>query len=774
MTEARTGATTQHSSHWGAFQAEIADGRVTGAAPFAADPDPSPILASIPDSLYADSRVARPMIRAGWLEKGPGGNRDRRGAEPFVPVPWDRALDLVAGELDRVRTDHGNAAIFGGSYGWASAGRFHHAVTQTHRFLNCIGGFTTQKQNYSYAAAMTLLPHIVGTAQPTTGPVTSWDAIAAHTDLMVCFGGIPLKNTQVNSGGNGEHTAPSWLSRIREAGVDFVVLGPVRDDAPDCVRAEWLAPRPGTDTAIMLALAHTLVAEDRHDRAFLDRYCTGFERFAPYLTGAADGQPKDADWAAAISGLDAETIRGLARRMAAGRTMITASWSLQRADHGEQPYWMAVVLAAMLGQIGLPGGGFGFGYGCTSGVGNPRRKVAIPRFTAGRPALESWIPVARIADMLLHPGEPYDYNGKRRTYPDIRLVYWAGGNPFHHHQDLNRLVRAFRRPETIVVHEPWWTATARHADIVLPASTTLERNDIGASSLDRFVFAMKKAVEPVGDARSDFDIFTDLARRMGVRDAYTEGRDEEAWLRHMYEVARQQAAQAEADYPDFETFWAAGHLETPAPDAPYVLFADFRADPAAHPLNTPSGRIEIHSERIAGFGYPDCPGHPVWLEPKEWLGADLARTYPLHLMSNQPRTRLHGQLDDGRVSLASKVAGREPCWIHPDDAAPRGIADGDIVRLHNARGACLAGAVLTDAVRPGVVQLATGAWYDPVEPGADGALDAHGNANVLTRDMGTSRLTQGPVAHSALVEVERFDGAPPPITVHRPPPTVKG
>ena len=156
MTEARTGATTQHSSHWGAFQAEIADGRVTGAAPFAADPDPSPILASIPDSLYADSRVGRPMIRAGWLEKGPGGNRDRRGAEPFVPVPWDRALDLVAGELDRVRTDHGNAAIFGGSYGWASAGRFHHAVTQTHRFLNCIGGFTTQKQNYSYAAAMTL------------------------------------------------------------------------------------------------------------------------------------------------------------------------------------------------------------------------------------------------------------------------------------------------------------------------------------------------------------------------------------------------------------------------------------------------------------------------------------------------------------------------------------------------------------------------------------------------------------------------------------------
>ena len=165
--------------------------------------------------------------------------------------------------------------------------------------------------------------------------------------------------------------------------------------------------------------------------------------------------------------------------MAANRTMISVVWALQRGDHGEQPFWMTIVLAALLGQIGLPGGGYGFGYGASSGMGAAAAAGIVPALPPGHNAAESFIPVARIADMLLHPGEPFDFNGEQRTYPDMRMVYWCGGNPFHHHQDLNRLVAAFRRPETMIVHEPWWTPHARHADIVLPATTTLERNDLG-------------------------------------------------------------------------------------------------------------------------------------------------------------------------------------------------------------------------------------------------------------------------------------------------------
>ena len=384
--------------------------------------------------------------------------------------------------------------------------------------------------------------------------------------------------------------------------------------------------------------------------------------------------------------------------------------------------------------------------------------------TAGANPTGSFIPVARIADLLLNPGGEYDFNGKRRTYPDTKLIYWCGGNPFHHHQDINRLIEGWRKPETIIVHEPWWTATARHADIVLPATTTLERNDIGASSRDRFIMAMEQAVEPVGNARHDFDIFTDLAERLGFRSAFTEDRDEMGWLRHLYDVSRQQAAQSQVEMPDFETFWAQGCVETAEPAKPHNIYEEFRNDPVANPLLTPSGLIEIFSETIHGFGYDDCPGHPVWLEPVEWLGAPAADRHPLHLMSNQPSTRLHAQMDCGSVSVASKINGREPVALNPADADARGIKPGDVVRIFNDRGDTLAGAVISDAVMPGVIRLSTGAWYDPVEPGRIGSLDKHGNPNMLTLDKGTSKLGQGPIAHSTLVEVERFDDAVPEIT----------
>jgi biotin/methionine sulfoxide reductase len=322
----------------------------------------------------------------------------------------------------------------------------------------------------------------------------------------------------------------------------------------------------------------------------------------------------------------------------------------------------------------------------------------------------------------------------------------------------------------VVVHEPWWTATARHADVVLPATTTLERNDIGIGERDRILTAMQRAIPPLAEARNDYDIFAGLARRLGFEAAYTEGRDEMGWVRHLYEQARQQAAEQRLNWPDFETFWQQGHVAVPLPEKPTVLYEAFRSDPQANPLKTPSGRIELYSATIAGFGYADCPGHPAWLPPSEWLGAEAARRHPLHMLSSQPKNRLHSQLDQGRTAQADKIAGREPVYISKVDADARGIADGDVVRIYNDRGEALAGARVTDALRPGVVHLPTGAWYDPAEPGRIGSLDKHGNPNVLTLDKGTSKLAQGPSAQTALVEIERYAGAAPPITAFTPPP----
>jgi biotin/methionine sulfoxide reductase len=761
-----------HTSHWGTFTAEIEDGRLVGVRPFEGDPDPSPLIESMAEAVYHESRVMRPMVRKGWLENGPGGNRERRGVEPFVAVGWDEALDLVAGELDRVRRTYGNQAVFGGSYGWSSAGRFHHAKSQVQRLLCTLGGFTGQVHSYSIAAGHAILPHILG-SNHAVAAATTWDAIVDHCELVVAFGGIPLKNTQVTSGGPAPHrysaAAPAtWprRNRRRRRGSAHHVAGPYLEQAAK-------AGIEFVNVSLMLALAHTLETEDLADHGFLASHCVGYPRFARYLHGDDDGQPKNADWAAPICEIDADIIRGLARRMGSRRTLISTNWSLQRGDHGEQAFWMTVVLAAMIGQIGLPGGGFGFGYGSMGNIGNPRRPVPAPALPFGTNPCDSWIPVARIADMLLNPGTDYDFNGMRRTYPDIRLVYWCGGNPFHHHQDLNRLVQAWRRPETIIVNEPWWTAAAKFSDIVLPATTTLERNDIGATSRDRFILAMEKAIEPIGEARNDYDIFRDIARRLGTEAEFTEGRDEADWLRHLYDRVRQRAAEQEVTLPSFDEFWRDGHAESPPPDQPYIIYADFRADPERFPLATPSGKIEIFSETIDGFCYDDCPGHPVWLEPVEWLGGRAAERHPLHMISNQPRSRLHAQMDNGRISRESKVGGREPIRIHPEDAAVRAIADGDIVRVSNDRGALLAGAVISPEVRPGVVQLATGAWYDPSDAGAPASMDKHGNPNVLTLDKGTSRLAQGPIAQTALVEIEKFNGPLPPVTAFVPPPIVE-
>ena len=758
------------STHWGVYDVTVEQGEVTRVEPFPHDPDPSPIGLSLVGTVTGPVRIRRPAVRKSYLEGGPGAARHLRGAEPFVEVSWDEALALVSSELKRVIASHGNASVFAGSYGWSSAGRFHHAQSQVHRFMNALGGYVAHLGTYSLGAARTLLPRILMDMDAMRLQHTAWTVLEQHCELLVAFGGIPAKNTQVNSGGVSQHEVRPALKRLAHAGVKFVNVSPLREDFDAAPGAEWVSLRPNTDTALMLAIAHTLIAEGLHDAAFLDRYCTGFEEFRRYVMGEFGGTARSAEWAAPICDVRAETIRTLARRMARSRTMISVAWALQRGDHGEQPYWLGITLACLLGQVGTPGGGFALGYGPVSIEGANARPFSGPVLPQGENGVKTPIPVARIADMLENPGGEYHFNGKRCTYPDIRLIYWAGGNPFHHHQDLNRFLRAWRsKPETIVVNEQYWNPNAKLADIVLPATTMLERDDIGSTSRDRFMIAMKRALDPVGESRDDYEIFTGLAERLGVKEKFTEGRSSAAWLRHLYDTAAERARKFDLQLPSFEAFWSEGYIEMPPPDEPPVMLKQYREDPEKNALPTPSGKIEIHSSAIASFGYDDCAGHPAWYEPAEWLGSPLTKRYPLHLISHQPSTRLHSQYDHGSVSLASKVAGREAMTMHPDDAAARGIKAGDVVRVYNDRGACLAVVRIDDGVRPSVVVLPTGAWYDPLVPGEDGTLEKHGNPNVLTLDKGTSKLTQGCSAHTALVEVELFKGDPPAITAFDPP-----
>jgi biotin/methionine sulfoxide reductase len=758
------------AAHWGIYEVDNEPGAdAPRLRPFSRDPDPSPIGLDQLDPAVTRVRVRAPAVRASWLERGPGASPERRGREPFVEVDWDTALDLVAAEVSRVRTHFGNTGIFGGSYGWSSAGRFHHAVGQLHRFLNILGGYVRSVDSYSLGAGRALMPHVVTDMDDSNASHTSWSVITEHTDLFVTFGGVPLKNTQVSSSGAGDHRVRGGLRSAARAGVRFVNISPVRDNIDTGGDVEWIPIRPNTDTAMMLALAYVVRHDPRFERAFLDRYTVGYDRFDAYLTGAVDGIAKTPEWAGPITGVAASRIERLAHEMLDGRTMLNVAWALQRAAHGEQPFWALVALASMIGQIGLPGGGYGLGYGAMNVMGSAHRRLPGPVLPPGVNPLKTFIPVARIADMLLNPGAPFSYQGTQYAYPDIRLVYWVGGNPFHHHQDLNRLEQAWRRPETIVVHEQFWTAAARRADVVLPATTSLERNDIGFATREGFYVAMKRAVAPHGQARDDYAIFSDLARRLGVVEVFSEGRSAEEWLARIYRENAERVRAMGIDLPPFDEFWERGFIDLSSHDVPHVMHEDFRRDPERHRLRTPSGRIEIFSERIAAFRLKDCPGYPVWLEPFEWLGHSTAARYPLHLLSDQPERRLHSQLDPSPHSHRGKVAGRDPVYLNRDDAAARGVQTGDLVELFNDRGRCLAGAIVTADVMPGVARLATGSWFDP---GPDG-VDRNANPNTLTLDRGASSFSQGCSAQTCLVEVARYEGEPPPVKVYAPPEIVR-
>jgi len=757
-----------HSAHWGTFRA-CYDGTLK-VTPFELDPEPSEILENLAAAPRNPARLDRPLVRRGWLENGPGPD-DRRGRDDYVEMGWDEALDLAARELRRLGAGPDlpksgplpGAHVFGGSYGWSSAGRFHHAQSQVHRFLNsAFGGYVAHVDTYSSAAGAVILDLVWGNTLKMSRQTPFWQEIAEETELLVAFGGLPLRNLAASPGGNSQHIAGPSLRQAADRGCEFVSISPIFDDFEALPQVTRLAPRPGTDVALMLGMAYVLHDEGLADRAYLDRYTTGYATFADYLTGASDGQPKTPAWAAAICDVPAEQIAEIARMATRKRTHIAVSYALQRARHGEQPVWMGLVLAAMLGQYPLRGAGFSYSLGSIGNTGKPPLAVPLPTLPQGTNRVGDYIPIARISELLLNPKGTYQYKLETRRYADLRLVYWAGGNPFHHHQDLSRLRQAFARPDTIIVHDSVGTATTRHADIIFPATISLERDDIGAAGNDPFLVPMPQLVPPLDGARDDYDIFAALAARLGVADHYTEGRSSADWQRDIYERTREALETRGDTPPSFDNFLAGDVLPLPVSDSPSRI-AQFHADPEGAPLDTPSGRIEIFSQRIADAGFA---GHPVWIDHDEWLGSDRAKAHPFQLVANQPRGRLHSQLDFGKASMARKVDGREVLRLHPEDASALGAKAGDILRVWNERGGFLAVAQPDTALRRHVVQIPTGAWYAPVDlPGA-GLTCVNGNPNIVTSDAGSSAIGQGCAGQLTLVSVEVWAGDVPPAVSH--------
>ncbi|MBE4360917.1 trimethylamine-N-oxide reductase TorA [Vibrio parahaemolyticus] len=775
-----TGTWKVTGSHWGAFRAHIYAGKVQEIKPLELDKNPTEMLNGIKGIIYSPSRVRYPMVRLDWLKKHKY-SADTRGNNRFIRVTWDEALDLFYRELERVQKEYGPWALHAGQTGWNQTGSFNNCTAHMQRAVGMHGNFITKVGDYSTGAGQTIMPYVLGSTE-VYAQGTSWSEILENSDNIILWANDPVKNLQV--GWNCEtHESFKYLAELKEkvakGEINVLSVDPVKNKTQRYLENDHLYINPMTDVAFMLAVAHVLYNENLYDKKFIDTYCLGFEEFIQYVQGKTkDKVEKTPEWAAAICGVKADKIREFARMLVSGRTQILMGWCIQRQEHGEQPYWAAAVVAAMVGQIGLPGGGISYGHHYSS-IGVPSTGFAGP---GGFPRnldqgmKPKWdnndfngysrtIPVARWIDCLLEPGKEINYNGGKVKLPDFKMMVISGCNPWHHHQDRNRMKKAFRKLQTVVTIEFAWTATCRFSDIVLPACTQWERNDIDVygSYSNKGLIAMHRLVDPLFQSKPDFQIMSELTQRFGRCEEYTRGMSEMEWIESLYNDCKK-ANEGKFEMPEFNEFWEKSVLDF-GEGKPWVRHADFRKDPELNPLGTPSGFIEITSRKIGRYGYEHCQEHPMWFEKSERShGGPGSDKYPFWLQSCHPDKRLHSQMCESEEFRATyAVQGREPVYINPIDAKAKGIKDGDLVRVFNGRGQLLAGAVLTDSYPRGVIRIEEGAWYGPLNE-KEGAICTYGDPNTLTQDIGSSELAQATSANTCIVDFEKFTGKVPPVT----------
>jgi trimethylamine-N-oxide reductase (cytochrome c) len=741
-----------HATHFGPFEAVVRDGKLVGInTMMELDARPTEMLShGVMDRTYDKTRINYPMVRKSYLQGWQTGDTkpELRGKEEWVKVDWDTAWSLTAKALLDTATNHGNEAIFSSSYGgWSNAGVFRPNVLQG-RLINLMGGCTNTAGDWSAGAGQVVMPHIIGDMEVYSAQ-SAWETIRDHTELFVLVGCDPIKNNRIEYR-VADHGMYAHWEEIRDNGVRFISINPQRTASDEYLNAEWKRIIPNTDTALFLSMAYHVLDKGLEDRAYMDAYTVGADKWIAYVKGDTDGTPKTPDWAAAITGIDAQDIRDLAELIAAKKTNIGASWAIQRAQHGEMAYWSIVNFAALLGKIGQPGQGVGFSWHYGNG-GMPQGGNATPvGMSQGRNFVKKIVPASRITEALENPGMEFFYNGQTNVYPDIKVIFNAGNNFMSHQQDTNRLIRALNKVETVISVDVWWTAATRWADIVMPAASTLEQDDItsgGTYSNDR-VYAMKKVIEPIGDSLPDYEIFEGLADKLGLWAQFTDSEDKMYHIKLAYE-----ASGAAKDLP-FEEFWEKGYARMPVPQEArgWVRHNAFIRDPEGSPLHTSSGKIEMFCDTIAKMEIEDCPGMPMWLEKHEYLG--VAKQGQLHVVSPHPWFRLHSQMDQSETLRGIyKVQGREPVRINAEDAAARGIADGDLVELYNDRGTVIAGAVVSDDIMPGVVSIYEGCWP---------SLDSKGRCNsglvnFITSTQRASGLSEATSANTVLIEMRKCE-----------------
>jgi len=694
----------------------------------------------------AKERLLHPLRRVG-----------RRGEGRFERISWARALDTVAAELDRIIEDHGNEAVFR-LYGTGNLGGVVSSRDQIDRLMHILGGRLDLHNSYSTAQIDHAMRYTFG-AKLTGSHISD----IVNSKLAVFFGNNPAE-TRMSGGG----TIRDLVVTKQKSGVRIIVIDPRHTDTAAGFADEWIPIRPGTDAALAGALAHVLITEGLVDRNFLDSHCLGYDQstmpagippgnsYKDYILGdGPDRTPKTPQWAAAITGIPAARITQLAREIGTAKpAFITQGWGPQRHAAGEQSARAICMLAILTGNLGIPGG--------NSGDREGPFGIDFPGIPVGKNPVKTSIPCFMWTRAVDDPASLTALNGglrgRQRLKTGIKFIWsFASNILINQHSDINRTRKILgneKKCEMIVVIDNMMTASARFADILLPATSSFEESDLCYQSYGMELGALimrQKAVEPPGECRTLFDICAAVAERLGVAGTFTEGRSHDAWVEHMYHQCRRVKPELPEDY---DQAVAAGLFKWARPGKPRVGLRKFRDDPVKHPLKTPSGKIEIFSPRLwdmartwelpEGDVISALPEyHPTWGDPD----ASRSGRYPLQCVGHHYKQRTHSSYGNNPWL---EEAAPQTVWINPLDASRRGIVHGDLVCIFNQFGQTRVKAKVTPRIMPGVLSLPQGAWH---QPGPDG-IDQNGCINVLT-SLRPSPLAKGNPQHTNLVQVAR-------------------
>ena len=684
---------------------------------------------------YHPDRLTQPLKRIG-----------KRGNVDFSPIEWEEAFDIATSKIERIVNKYGNQALLVpyGTGAYSNTNGSHLA----RRLFNCYGGHLDTYNSYSWACINTATPTVYGT-KITGNQRQDW----INSRYILMWGWNPA---EMIDGTNSTY----FLKKAREKGARIVCIDPRKTMSAIGLADEWVPIRPGTDTAMMTAMAYVMVSENLHDLDFIHSHCLGFDRtqmpdgyeshesYQDYLLGRMDGIPKDPSWAQAITGVPWEKITQIAREYAQIKpSMLYQGYGMQRRAYGEQVVRAGCVLAAISGNVGVSGG-----WASGLALQAPDGGVRWSAFPLGYNPVQAKIPVAAWDKAVLE-GTAMDAEdglvGVDQLSTNVKLIYAVATNCLiNQHMNINRSARILGDEtlvEFLIVQDQFLTPTGRFADLILPVCTAFETYGIQDGwKYGEEVFVLPKLVEPLGKSKSDYQICAEMAFRLGVGDAYTEGLDERGWVERIIQEYRERQYPSLPSLEEFEDRNLG--VFSRKVQQPEISFRNFYHNPEKYPLNTPSGKIEIFSQELADMNRPDeIPPIPKYIQEWESPFGVEAEIYPLQVIGSHSLHRVHSTHDNNDWL---EEAFPQRVYINVLDAWKRNIKDGDWVKVFNDRGEMIVPCRLTARLLPGVVDIPQGAWWTPDESG----VDRRGAVNVLTSERLTP-LAHGNAQHTVMVQI---------------------